>query len=146
MFCIHQSSIFFPKERLHHSYTFPISISAFLSRRRRKCLRRDTAIRVLQTKGFQVTETSRSSCHLNELRTALKMEERCGEDRGKGERLIGGRTKGRITRHRSDETAWIRVEDGKGCEKEERRLAIRPTEARRIERQYSQQQTRQIAR
>lgn len=56
----------------------------------------DTTKRVLQTKGFQVTETSRSSCHLNELRTALKMKRR-DEDSGRGKRSIGGRTRGKTT-------------------------------------------------
>lgn len=86
------------------SFTFPISIFVFLSRQRRKCPRRDTAIRVLQMKGFQVTETSRSSYHLNELRAALKMKGWYGKDRGKGERLIGGSTKERITRRGGDAT------------------------------------------
>lgn len=86
MLRVPRRSTVFPRDNGFIGYTFPISISAFLSRRSGKCPRRDTTKRVLQTKGFQVTETSRSSCHLNELRTALKMKRRDGDmvERAKG--------------------------------------------------------------
>lgn len=129
----------------HFNFCLPVET---VQRRSRKCPRRDTARRVLQTKGFQVTETSRSSCRLNELRTVLKMKERHNDEgRGKDGGSIGeGERKGKpldVEATRQPEYGW---KDGKGCEKEERRPAIRPTEGQRIERQYSQQQTRQIAR
>lgn len=40
------------------------------------------------------------------------------EEEEKGEGSIGRRTRGKATRRGSSETAWIRAEDGKGCEKE----------------------------